>query len=187
MRMIMIIMYNCLQENSYQAIVITDGANTYTVFTYNCNMMGWSGYWQHAVVGYNGRGNSYTNHPASGFDVISTAVACPNNLFYKVPWNNIVYKISPPPDQKEIKTLSCQWWAKILDTGLLKISDDDVEQISKQLELCPCTAWQAWRDWGRFRRDFSEGLCFVQRSTFVQQVEDLEQKFTQKCCYAAWG
>ena len=176
-----------MQENSYQAVVITDGANTYTVFTYNCNMMGWSGLWQHAVVGYNARGNSYTNHPASGFDVISTAVACPNNLFYQVPWSNIVYKISPPPGQREIYLQTCRSWAKRFDPGLLKINDDDVEEISKQLEPCPCTAWQAWRDWGRFRRDFTEGLCFIQRSTFSQQMEDLELKFTQKCCYAAWG
>ena len=176
--------YDCLQENSYQAIVITDGANTYTVFTYNCNMMGWSGYWQHAVVGYNGRGNSYTNHPASGFDVISTAVACPNNLLYQVPWNNIVYKISPPPDQKMMLVQQCNGLFR-LDYRIVRLRR--FNDISEKLEPCPCTAWQAWRDWGRFRRDFSHGLCFVQRSTVPQQTSGGEKQFTQKCCYAPWG
>ena len=166
--------------------MITDGANTYTVFTYNCNMMGWSGLWQHAVVGYNARGNSYTNHPASGFDVISTAVACPNNLLYQVPWSNIAYKISPPPDQKRTLIEQCN---NLLskDYRVVRLRDNNIYDISEMLEPCPCTAWQAWRDWGRFRREFSQGLCFVQRSTLVQPARGSEKQFTQKCCYAPWG
>ena len=149
-------------------------------------MMGWSGLWQHAVVGYNARGSSYTNHPASGFDVISTAVACPNNLLYQVPWSNIVYKISNPPDQKRTLIEHCNSLLS-KDYRVVRLRDNNIYDISEMLEPCPCTAWQAWRDWGRFRREFSQGLCFVQRSTFVQPARGSEKQFTQKCCYAPWG
>ena len=161
--------------------MITDGANTYTVFTYNCNMMGWSGLWQHAVVGYNARGNSYTNHPASGFDVIRTAVACPNNLLHQVPWNNIVYKISPHPDLKAILKQQC---TKLFRLDYYKeIPSQSPKDISEKLEPCPCTVWQARRDWGRFRPEFSQGLCYIQR--FTLRVRS--GRFTQKCCYAPLG
>ena len=168
----------CMQENSYQALVITDGADTYTVFTYNCDMMQWSGNWQHAVVGYNARGDTFSNHPASGFEIVKTAVACPNNLLYKVPWNNIVYKISPPPDFEVEQRIKCR---KLYKKDFKTIGS--VNQVIEQLEPCPCNAWQAQRDWGRFRSELSNGFCFVQRIA----VELWRFKFTQQCCYEPRG
>ena len=167
-------------------IIDEKGVNVYTVFTYNCNMMGWSGYWQHAVVGYNGRGNSYTNHPASGFDVISTAVACPNNLLYQIPWSSIVYKISPPRDLIILLQQQCDELIN-QDNRVVRLRSNNLNDISEKLEPCPCTAWQAQRDWGRFRQELSQGLCFLQRTTVLQQTSGGEKRFTQKCCYAPWG
>ena len=177
-----VILLSCMQENSYQALVITDGANTYTVFTYNCDMMGWSGYTQHAVVGYNARGDSFTNHPVSGFEVINTAVACPNNLFYQVAWSNIVYKISQPPDFKRNQLFEC---FRLIGEDNKHGSNNIIEAISGQLEPCPCSAWQAMRDWGRFRSEQSQGLCFIQRFPLV--LDSSKTKFTQECCYRPWG
>ena len=170
-----------MQENSYQALVITDGANTYTVFTYNCDMMGWSGYTQHAVVGYNARGDTFTNHPVSGFELINTAVACPNNLFYQIAWSNIVYKISQPPDFKNNQIFKCR---RLLGGDIrMHGRNSMIEAIAGQLEPCPCSAWQAWRDWGRFHSEQSRGLCFMQRFPLVL---DNGMEFTQECCYKPW-
>ena len=177
----LVMLITFVQENSYQALVITDYANTYAVFTYNCDMLEWSGNWQHAVVGINARGDTFSNHPASGFKVVKTAVACPNNLLYKVPWSNIVYKISPPPNFEKEQRMKCQ---KLYKEDLKTIgSEGDIKQVLKQLEPCPCSAWQARRDWGRFRSELSNGFCFVQRIA----VELWGFKFTQQCCYAPTG
>ena len=145
-------------------------------------MMQWSGNWQHAVVGYNARGDTFSNHPASGFEVVKTAVACPNKLLYKVPWNNIVYKISPPPDFKRQQQKKCNVYMRNLE----RIENEEViMRVIEQLEPCPCIDWQAQRDWNRFRSELSNGFCFVQR--FAIEVSELEGKFTQQCCYAPRG
>ena len=171
--------------NSYQALVITDGGNTYTVFTYNCDLMQWSGYWRHAIVGYNARGSLFENHPASGIEVISTAVACPNKIHYQVPWSNLVYKISPPPDFRSSKIIKCR---ELYQEDLKKWGEEeDMIEISQKLEPCPCSVQQAWRDWGRFHAERSRGLCFLQRIPLLVERDGLEGKFTQQCCYTPQG
>ena len=67
-----------MQTNTYQAAVVTDHLKTYPLFTYVCGQMEWtatrSG--KHAVVGYNGHGDQFLNHPASGFRFIVDEIAC---------------------------------------------------------------------------------------------------------------
>lgn len=68
-----------MQTNNYQVIVVSDGSQTYAVFSYICNQIGWTappGSNQSAVVGYYNRGNFY-NHPHSGLQTIGERVSCP--------------------------------------------------------------------------------------------------------------
>ena len=93
-----------MQQNSYQAIAITNGTVSYALYTYQCGSMGWS---NGAVIGYNGGSSTdyYYVHPLSGSDDAQT-VAClqfPNSQ-----WSNLLYKISidnvniePPPSLVE--------------------------------------------------------------------------------------
>ena len=163
-------------------MIITDGGNTYTVFTYNCDMMQWTGYWRHAVVGYNARGTTYRNHPAAGFDIVGTAVACPNTLLHKTPWHNLVYKISPPPGIDKRQQIMC-----LELYGLDKNRwGSQIDIIASGLLNCPCSAAQAWRDRGRYRQELSSRLCFVQIFPNITSINGIEGAFTQKCCYASW-
>lgn len=76
-------------ENTWQVLVITDGRTSYTVFTYRCGDMNWSGY---ATIGFNAAGDYFVNHPNTG-SYYSHNIAClnyPNNQ-----WYNLVYEISP--------------------------------------------------------------------------------------------
>ena len=171
-----------LQQNSYQAIVITDRENSYAMFTYNCEQMEWTGYWQHGVVGYNAKGEHYDNHPASGLEVVGTAVACANDL-YGTPWNNVIFKTSIPPGITSKRRGECQhiYW-----TDDQRIPSP-VSEIGKSLEPCPCTLWQAQRDWARFSLDWNNYLCFVQRFPVEVEVEEGTAYFTQQCCYSPRG
>ena len=169
------------QQNSYQAIVITDGADSYALFTYNCEQMEWTGYWQHGVVGYNAKGEHYENHPASGFEVVGTAVACAND-FYGTSWNNLMYKMSFPRDLTLKTRKECRDTNRIDSQRIPAL----ISEIAERLEPCPCTPWQAWRDWGRFRWDWNNQLCFVQRFPVEVEVEEGTAYFTQQCCYSPW-
>ncbi len=76
--------------NTFQAIAISNGAESYALFTYKCGEMEWSG---QAVIGYNGGSLSdyYFNHPLSGSDDAQT-IACQE--FPGSVWTNLLYNIS---------------------------------------------------------------------------------------------
>lgn len=77
-----------LQTNTYQGIVITNGQQSYALFVYQCNRMGWSG---NATIGFSAAGNFYQNHHLSGTPNAKT-IAC-MNLTGSVR-SNIVYQLS---------------------------------------------------------------------------------------------
>ena len=175
------------QTNSYQAIVITDGADSYALFTYHCEQLEWTGYWRHGVVGYNANGEHYDNHPASGFEVVGTSIAC-SNYFNGTPWSNVIFKTSIPPDFVLMAKKECQ----IRFQRDQKRIQSSIGQIEQLLEPCPCTFFQAWTDWARFRwdwvnLDWINFICFVQRFPVSREVEEGTAYFTQQCCYSPWG
>ena len=144
--------------------------------------MQWTGYWKHGVVGYNAKGDYYENHPAAGYDVVGVSVACANDL-YGTPWNNLIFKTSLPPDFKLTAKKECQAMYKS-DQQRIQTS---ISIIGEILEPCPCTLWQVWRDWARFRWDWNNYLCFAQRFPVQVALAEGTAYFTQQCCYASWG
>lgn len=77
------------QSNSYQAVLITDGANkSFAIFTFKCGALRWAG--ERSTIGFNAGGEYYANHPLSG-QPFSNAIACLNNVSI---WNNIVYDLT---------------------------------------------------------------------------------------------
>eukprot|EP00731_Ephydatia_muelleri_P009511 Em0005g97a len=158
------------KSNTFQAIVTSDGANTYAVFTYDCNLMQWSGFWTFATVGYNANGAYFRNHPASGYDVISEAVAC-QNMFCNVSVSNVVYQLSQVPSYASLQRQLC--YALYLDD----LGQLDLSKASSQLEPCPCSWGQAWIDQSRFIWSRDARLCFVQR--FPKEGTT----YVQRCCY----
>ncbi len=71
--------------NTLQAILITNGSASYSVFTYQCGSLGWS---RHTtVIGYNAAGKVFENHPFSGVD--AKDMVCNNTS-----WTNILYDLT---------------------------------------------------------------------------------------------
>ena len=70
-------------------MVITDGSESYALFTYQCGSMSWHG---NATVGFNAGGTLFENHPLTGTSS-ANSVAC---LSYSTTvWMNLVYKLTP--------------------------------------------------------------------------------------------
>ncbi len=176
-------------RNSYQAIIVTDGFKTYTVFNYNCDMIEWSGSYRYSVVGYNINSKSarsidfpsYTNHPLSGYREINM-VAC-NNTEYGVSWSNLVYQIGAATDLTQRARAEC----------LSRATKDIRSFRGKQQSYdrpCPCSFWQAIFD-SRYRyasyylaqitgdSSFYNSLCYVQR--FKPSSPNIG---VQLCCYS---
>ena len=87
LKIIIAITYSA-QNNSYQAVLVTDGINkSFAIFTFKCGSLGWSG---RATVGFNAGGSYYANHPLSR-SKLSNAIACANP---DSEWNNIVYDLT---------------------------------------------------------------------------------------------
>jgi hypothetical protein len=82
-----------VQTNSYQGLVITDGRDSFAVFTYQCGAMTWSG---NATIGFNAGGSQYENHPLSGSS-ITRSIACMN--YSSTVWINLLFKLTPNSKQ----------------------------------------------------------------------------------------
>ena len=175
---------NFLQTNSFQGVVVTDGQQTFVVFTYNCNMLQWSGRPSaEAVIGVNvgvgieGNFPPFQNQPLSGRSEVPT-VAC-LNIDRGIVWTDVVFKIGDV-SQNELDRNRAECVA---------IYVQDIQQfgleVSPAPQPCPCTIFQAVRDRrftvnfspDRFRSFFSDrpSVCFF-------QLFGLRE--VQECCYS---
>ena len=78
------------QVNTWQGLVVTDGTNSYAVFTYRCGDMTWA---YNPTIGFNAAGSSFANHPNTGSSN-AEEIACLNSP--QSQWYNLVYQISLP-------------------------------------------------------------------------------------------
>ena len=79
--------YIIIQTNTYQGILITNGQQSYALFTYQCGQLGWSG---GATIGFSAAGNFYQNHCLSGINARN--IACLNSPGST--WTNVIYQLS---------------------------------------------------------------------------------------------
>ena len=168
-----------LQENSYQAIITTDGSRSYAIFTYDCNKMGWSGDGKdyYAAVGFDANGELFQNHPASRYDVVAQAVAC-ENMPCSNPINHIVYSLNASAvslTEKIKDTIECRR-IMIENDNLLYNKNIQITNIFTKLEPCPCDLAHAYWDYVRFRLQSEESAyCFTQQVPSDGSI--------QQCCY----
>ena len=163
-----------VQANTYQAVVITDGIQAYAVFTYDCERMESPGYYQHATIGFNARGEYYQNHPFSGSSIVNN-VACENerNGFSL---NTIIYRLHLQADFVQQKRAECQRLYKEDEERYGSDLGPLLQYLAFVVEPCPCSLRQAWRD-RRFQNDWrNDPYCFFQRfRNFGTEA--------QYCCY----
>ena len=73
-----------LQENTFQAFLVSDGTYSYAIFTYKCGEMEWD---RGPTIGYNAGGEKFSNNNPS-----SSAVACLNTP--ESDYSNVIYLLS---------------------------------------------------------------------------------------------
>ena len=152
--------------------MITDGTQSYAVYTYNCQMMEWSGLFTHAVVGYNSFGRDFENHPLSGSADI-TGIACENQE-RNTDWSNQLFRIGDSRDLIQQRRAECT----------RRISEDVTmfgnipSVVAPNAAPCPCSFFQAVFD-RRFTFQLGIGLCVIQRFPNFR----FGVAATQLCCY----
>ena len=75
--------------NTYQAVLVTDGLVSHTVFIYRCGWMDWGDF---AVIGFDAGGEFYANHELSS-SLYDNRVACANMPDSE--WSNVWYQLNP--------------------------------------------------------------------------------------------
>lgn len=73
-----------IQENTFEAILITDGTYSYTIFTYQCGLLEWD---NGVVIGFKGSGDFYANNDPSTLDV--ACLNSPTSVY-----SSIIYLLS---------------------------------------------------------------------------------------------
>lgn len=167
-----------------------------------CGGIQWSslGVGNSAVVGYNSRGNYFSNHPFSGFSQISDALSCTfssrrrqrrqsNRL---LAYNNLIFLSTNSTLNSRMRMCS---FLKKLDIGVLNSSHQTPMGLANLLLHCPPTIRQAERDCARFirlnnRPDDARhnNYCFVSADLNSHRIANLgEITLTQMCCYNRQG
>ena len=169
-----------MKRNTFQAILISNGTNTFTVFSYNCDSLGWTGYWRHASIGYSvqttgihGNFDEFVNHPLSLRSSVRN-VAC-QNVGYHVPWSNLVYKVGGSTLTIQELRAQCK---RVYQKDIELFPDIDIVQDA--LLPCPCSVRQIWRDrkYRFFAYYYAERQwCYIQRFPSRQWASQL-------CCYS---
>ena len=153
--------------------MITDGRESYTVFTYVCDLIQWSGLWSYPTIGYNAAGILFTNHPLTGREE-ANEIDCANGGNQYV---NVVYKISADLGVIEQLRSQCLSWY-YSDIESYNKSSEEILAFSRNQIACPCTSRQAWWDrrfWYFTRKD--DSFCFIERFPNVNGG-------AQECCYS---
>ena len=177
-------------RNTYQAVVCTDGTQTFAVYTYNCEQLQWEsgeGSSVYSVIGYNIKPNnaqfssfaSFINHPLSAFRGVRS-VACVNDPM-RVEWSNLVYLVGNDTGASQLSRADC-------------INRANKDQSSFKAELfigepCPCSVFQAFRD-GRYSSisydlfKLTGDASFFNSICFVPRFPSFLNSGVQLCCYS---
>ena len=180
------LMFNELQTNNYQGIIVTNGLSTYSIFTYACGELEWSslGISNPAVVGYNlGNGHFY-NHPLSGFSSIGETLSCTVGTRRRGKRQDEMQTTNlelpfPVSSTLRMNIERCREAAARDETIFIVVS---LESVVSKLEPCPCTLSQATNDVGRFLKFSDNPLCYLsipKELNLVLRTATL----TQQCCY----
>ena len=160
--------------------MITDGTQNFAIYTYQCDLMGWSGEGDgmYATIGYNLNGE-FDIHPLSGASQART-IGClsqssDDSQRRASKWHNELYQL--PTEVDPIQQLRSECLAmQILDIQ----SVGDIRALSSSLGACPNSINQAYADF-RFIDLYTliyNSVCFVH--VFPSGNTDLSSLI---CCY----
>ena len=154
--------------------MVTDGQQTFVVFTYNSNMLEWSGPLNHAVIGVNvgtgiqGNFPPFQNHPLSGRPDVPMIANL--NLGRGIEWTDIIYKIGDvSQNELDRNRATC-----------VAMYNEDIAQFGCEVSPaplpCPCSLSQVNLDQRfSFNQNRSSTICFF---------EFFGRFSIQECCYS---
>ena len=154
-------------------MVITDGSKSYTVFTYKCGSLEWSGSFNNAVIGYNMHGY-FMNHSLSAQNNAAN-ISCLQN--HTTPWSNLVYQIGDREDDLQRAREDCM--RRYIDD---QNSFTDIALRRSFRERCPCSLAQASSD-TRFQVDLTRSSPSTNVSCYTQKYQSFLFGSGQLCCY----
>ena len=192
---------NPTQTNTYQAIIISDGRETYSIFTYNCDELNWAGAGNdYASVGFSVLGTdvasgftqNFANYPLSRLPQVSM-VACENTPLNR-PWTNLVYRVGVAVSSEQIGRAQCL--AGVAEDerrfpSLLRDREASSSFGGNELGMgsldCPCSVQQALLD-DRFilEAEFAslgDNSCLFSR--FSVEYDGFYVRY--RCCYDSTG
>ena len=135
------------------------------------------------MVGVNVHSQDFTNHPASGFTSIGTAVSCTFAVGSKrlsQEWDNDGDEICADPKLQQARMLCEEFYKSfedLLQPGVLPMD------VLPNVEHCPPTLQYADKD-VRFRQDpTGSNDCRLQVLPFEFATHSKLYSFVQQCCY----
>ena len=144
-----------LQFNTFEAILVTSGPDTYVIYTYNCELLTNPGLYSQAVIGYNLGGFEYFNNLFSE-SFAAHRISCSH--WPSSNWFNVIYKLNSGEDEILRAQRMCQKLVADDDKKFSKI----VDVYQNELSPCPCSIRNAWRD-RNFRWDSDNFYCYYRR------------------------
>ncbi len=176
----------CFQTNTYQAVVITDGASTHTLYTYTCKELEWSTIGsESAVVGYNAGGDYFDNHRSSGYYTVGNDVACVIEAETASSRNQALTTTQTTTlGANQALVTSAQDCQKELDQDVQLIGDK-YKQFSIDAGPCPCTSSQATKD-AAYIKDTTSN-CWAQKLQDGGTSALGKLQYTRQCCYDGSG
>ena len=181
------------QQNTYQAIIISDFISTFVVFTYNDKTLNWFKTCNDAysVVGYNIdlraaaslEFPSFQNHRFSGTRNIESIA----RTFQEkgVQWSNIVYLIGRDRSRTQEMVVNCDSMGQ---KDKVQFSERGI-RVEQGLS-CPCSVTQAFRDRryihaSEYLVEITGDESFSSRNCFVQVFRPLRaNRGVHLCCYS---
>ena len=181
--------YIILQTNTYQAVIISNGLETFAVFIYNCDLLNWIGrVGSYASIGFSvqGESNDFTNFANSIFSQEGTVrqTAC-SNVRFNVSYTTIVYRVGVAGNEEQRARSVC-FERAMREQNIFRASEQAIQTARSQsfLQDCPCTTFQAFRDNNfNLMNEVDEFICFVGSIRFT--LPD-GKRFVYRCCYSRW-
>lgn len=108
---------NDMQMNSWQALIITNGQESYSIFTYQCGKIQWH---RSTVIGYNAAGTMFENYLSTSAGSLNPIdISCLNlpssnwtSILYNVSGNSSIEPVLPP-------TIEPRKWICLVDSFIL--------------------------------------------------------------------
>ncbi len=182
-----------VEQNSYQAVIISDFTTTYAVFTYDARILNWFSICDdvYSVIGYNFDQRtadsfnlpSFQNHPFSG----SSNIERISRTFQDqgVQWANLIYLIGKDESPTQRSAAECvsmgnRDGSQFIERGV---------RVEQGLS-CPCSVEQAFRDRryihaAVYLAELTGDDRFLSRNCFVQVFRPLKaNRGVHMCCYS---